>query len=78
MIVYKKDNIIKELQKEYDRINFANNNIQEAYETLKRQVKSMDGRLPKCLETTRLVEAKYEGKQRVLNQYIDEVAKLKQ
>ncbi|MFS7998145.1 hypothetical protein Hanom_Chr12g01150271 [Helianthus anomalus] len=59
-------------------MKFANNHIQEAYDTLKRQVKSMDDILSKCLETTRLIEAKYKGKQEVLNQYIDEIPKLKQ
>ncbi|MFS7911808.1 hypothetical protein Hanom_Chr02g00122421 [Helianthus anomalus] len=72
-----KDNIIQELQKEYDEMKFSRNNVKEAYETLKSQVKSMDGRLSKCLETTKLVEAKYKGKQLVLNQYIDKVAELK-
>ncbi|MFS7914343.1 hypothetical protein Hanom_Chr02g00152271 [Helianthus anomalus] len=52
-----KDNIIQELQKEYDGMKFSHHNVKEAYETLKSQVKSMDGRLSKCLETTKLVEA---------------------
>ncbi|KAJ0450732.1 hypothetical protein HanHA300_Chr15g0559561 [Helianthus annuus] len=39
-------------------------------------MQSIERRLAKYIETTRLIEAKYEGKQRVLNQYIDELAKV--
>ncbi|MFS7945878.1 hypothetical protein Hanom_Chr06g00529291 [Helianthus anomalus] len=37
----------------------------------------MEKRLSKYIETTRFLEAKYEGKQWVLNRYIDELAKVK-
>ncbi|MFS7978797.1 hypothetical protein Hanom_Chr10g00919661 [Helianthus anomalus] len=58
-------------------MKFSHHNVKEAYETLKGQTQHLQDRLSICIETTKLVEAKYEGKQRVLNKYIDEVAELK-
>ncbi|KAF5802790.1 putative transcription factor interactor and regulator CCHC(Zn) family [Helianthus annuus] len=52
--------------------------VKEAYETLKSKVKSLDDRLCACQRNTKFLEARFEDKQRVLNQYIDDVAKLKQ
>ncbi|MFS7986968.1 hypothetical protein Hanom_Chr11g01016491 [Helianthus anomalus] len=60
-----KDKIIQDLQKEYDGIKSSYYTVKEAYETLKNKVKSIDDRLPACLKTTKLVEARYEVKQRV-------------
>ncbi|KAF5790764.1 putative transcription factor interactor and regulator CCHC(Zn) family [Helianthus annuus] len=52
--------------------------VKEAYETLKSKVKSLDDRLCACQRNTKFLEARFEDKQRVVNQYIDDVAKLKQ
>ncbi|MFS7969420.1 hypothetical protein Hanom_Chr09g00808991 [Helianthus anomalus] len=73
----KKDSIIRGLQKEYDGMKFSYHKVKEAYETLKSQVERLQGRVSKYSETTKFLEAKYKGKQLVLNQYIDEVAELK-
>ncbi|MFS8024478.1 hypothetical protein Hanom_Chr16g01463731 [Helianthus anomalus] len=72
-----KDNIIQDLHKEYDGMKLSYHTVKEAFETLKSEEKSMERRLSKYIETTRFLEANYENKQRVLSQYIDELAKLK-
>ncbi|KAJ0780763.1 hypothetical protein HanPI659440_Chr06g0241461 [Helianthus annuus] len=72
-----KDKTIQELQKEYDGMKLSYHTIKEAYETLKSKVKSLDDRLCACQRNTKFLEARFEDKQRVLNQYIDDVAKLK-
>ncbi|KAJ0618477.1 putative transcription factor interactor and regulator CCHC(Zn) family [Helianthus annuus] len=69
---------IQELQKEYDVTKLSYDTVKEAYETLKSKVKSLDDRLCACQRNTKFHEARFEDKQRVLNQYIDDVAKLKQ
>ncbi|KAJ0689356.1 putative transcription factor interactor and regulator CCHC(Zn) family [Helianthus annuus] len=73
-----KDKTIQQLQKEYDGMKLSYHTVKEAYETLKSKVKSLDDRLSACQKTIKFLEARYEGKQMVLNQYIDDVAKLKQ
>ncbi|KAJ0929621.1 putative transcription factor interactor and regulator CCHC(Zn) family [Helianthus annuus] len=73
-----KDIKIQELQKEYDVMKLSYETVKEAYETLKSKVKSLDDRLCACQRNTKFLEARFEDKQRVLNQYIDDVAKLKQ
>ncbi|KAM0013533.1 hypothetical protein Hdeb2414_s0042g00740311 [Helianthus debilis subsp. tardiflorus] len=73
-----KDKTIQELQKEYDGMKLSYHTVKEAYETLKSKVKSLDDRLCACQRNTKFLEARFEDKQRVLNQYIDDVAKLKQ
>ncbi|MFS7979444.1 hypothetical protein Hanom_Chr10g00927361 [Helianthus anomalus] len=73
-----KDKTIQELQKEYDGMKLSYHTVKEAYETLRNKVKSLDDRLSACQKTTKFLEARYEGKQIVLNQYIYDVAKLKQ
>ncbi|MFS7954105.1 hypothetical protein Hanom_Chr07g00626421 [Helianthus anomalus] len=75
---FKKDNIFRELQKEYDVMKYSHHRVKEAYDTLKSQVKRLEGKVLRYSETTKFLEAKYKGKQLVLNQYIDEVAELKQ
>ncbi|KAJ0809384.1 putative transcription factor interactor and regulator CCHC(Zn) family [Helianthus annuus] len=72
-----KDIKIQELQKEYDVMKLSYETVKEAYETLKNKVKSLDDRLCACQRNTKFLEARYEDKQRVVNQYIDDVAKLK-
>ncbi|MFS8023506.1 hypothetical protein Hanom_Chr16g01452241 [Helianthus anomalus] len=47
--------------------------VKEAYETMKSEMKSIERRLSKYIETTRFLKAK----QRVLNQYIHELAEVK-
>ncbi|KAF5805179.1 putative transcription factor interactor and regulator CCHC(Zn) family [Helianthus annuus] len=73
-----KDIKIQELQKEYDVMKLSYETVKEAYETLKSKVKSLDDRLCACQRNTKFLEARFEDKQRVVNQYIDDVAKLKQ
>ncbi|MFS7986994.1 hypothetical protein Hanom_Chr11g01016801 [Helianthus anomalus] len=65
------------MQKEYDGMKVSYHKAKEAYKTLKSQVQSLEGRLSIYIETTRFIEAKYKGKQLVLNQYIDELAEVK-
>ncbi|KAJ0484297.1 putative transcription factor interactor and regulator CCHC(Zn) family [Helianthus annuus] len=73
-----KDIKIQELQKEYDVMKLSYETVKEAYETLKSKVRSLDDRLCACQRNTKFLEARFEDKQRVVNQYIDDVAKLKQ
>ncbi|MFS7954038.1 hypothetical protein Hanom_Chr07g00625631 [Helianthus anomalus] len=65
------------MKKQYDVIKYSQHRTKEVYETLKGQMQRIQDRLTKYSETIRLLEAKYKGKQLVLNQYIDEVAELK-
>ncbi|MFS7976754.1 hypothetical protein Hanom_Chr10g00896131 [Helianthus anomalus] len=58
-------------------MEYSHHRVKEADETLKSQVKRLEERVSKYAKTTKFLEAKYKGKQLVLNQYIDEVAKLK-
>ncbi|XP_035843864.1 septation ring formation regulator EzrA-like [Helianthus annuus] len=73
-----KDKTIQDLQKEYDEMKLSYHTVKEAYKTFKSKVKSLDDRLCACQRNTKFLEARFEDKQRVLNQYIDDVAKLKQ
>ncbi|XP_022041186.1 myosin-7-like [Helianthus annuus] len=50
-----KDNNFQDLQKEYDKMKWSSHRVQEAYDTLKKQVKCMDERLSENLTTTRLM-----------------------
>ncbi|MFS8031930.1 hypothetical protein Hanom_Chr17g01551651 [Helianthus anomalus] len=59
-------------------MKYSHHKIKEAYENLKSQIKHLEGRVLKYSESTKFLEAKYKGKQLVLNSYIDEVAELKQ
>ncbi|MFS8001763.1 hypothetical protein Hanom_Chr13g01194201 [Helianthus anomalus] len=52
--------------------------VKETYEILKSNVTSLDNRLSACQESNAFLEARFAGKQNVLNDYIDEAAKLKQ
>ncbi|MFS8024217.1 hypothetical protein Hanom_Chr16g01460631 [Helianthus anomalus] len=58
-------------------MKYSHHRVKEAYETLKSEVKRLEEKVLTYSETTKFVEAKYKGKQLVLNQYIDEVADLK-
>ncbi|XP_021971547.1 putative protein tag-278 [Helianthus annuus] len=73
-----KDNNFQDLQKEYDKMKWSSHRVQEAYDTLKKQVKCMGEILSENLTTTKLYEKKFKEKQQELNKCIDEVAKLKQ
>ncbi|XP_022042023.1 interaptin-like [Helianthus annuus] len=73
-----KDKTIQDLQKEYDVMKLSYHTVKEAYEVLKSKVTSLDNRLSACQETNSFLEARYKGKQLVVNNYIDEVTKLKQ
>ncbi|MFS7946068.1 hypothetical protein Hanom_Chr06g00531681 [Helianthus anomalus] len=59
---FKKDNIIRELQKEYDGMKYSHHRVKEEYDNLKSEVKRLEEK----------------GFKLVLNNYIDQVAVLKQ
>ncbi|MFS7912879.1 hypothetical protein Hanom_Chr02g00135041 [Helianthus anomalus] len=58
-------------------MKLSNYTVKEAYETVKSEMKSIKRRHSKYIEMTRFLETNYDDKQRVLNQYIDELAEVK-
>ncbi|MFS7919099.1 hypothetical protein Hanom_Chr03g00208901 [Helianthus anomalus] len=52
--------------------------VKETYEILKSKVTSLDNRLSACQKSNAFLEARFAGKQKVLNDYIDEASKFPQ
>ncbi|MFS7977448.1 hypothetical protein Hanom_Chr10g00904081 [Helianthus anomalus] len=73
-----KDNKFQDFQKEYDNLKWSSQRVQDAYDTLKRQVKSFDQRLSETLTTKEMYERKFREQQLELNKCVNEVANLKQ
>ncbi|MFS7936037.1 putative transcription factor interactor and regulator CCHC(Zn) family [Helianthus anomalus] len=73
-----KESKFLELQKQYDSLKWSSQRVQEAYDTLKSQVKSFDQRLSETLTTKELYERQFKEKQIELNKCVDEIANLKQ
>ncbi|KAJ0763806.1 hypothetical protein HanPI659440_Chr08g0285171 [Helianthus annuus] len=73
-----KESEFQDLQKQYDSLKWSSQRVQEAYDTLKSQVKSFDQRLSETLVTKEMYERKFKEKQIELNKCVDEIANLKQ
>ncbi|KAJ0714031.1 putative transcription factor interactor and regulator CCHC(Zn) family [Helianthus annuus] len=73
-----KESRFLELQKQYDSLKRSSQRVQEAYDTLKSQVKSFDQRLSETLVTKDLYERQFKEKQIELNKRVNEIANLKQ
>ncbi|KAJ0456093.1 putative transcription factor interactor and regulator CCHC(Zn) family [Helianthus annuus] len=73
-----KESKFQDLQKQYDSLKWSSQRVQEAYDTLKSQVKSFDQRLSETLITKEMYERKFKEKQIELNKCVDEIANLKQ
>ncbi|KAJ0826973.1 putative transcription factor interactor and regulator CCHC(Zn) family [Helianthus annuus] len=73
-----KESKFLELQKQYDSLKWSSQRVQEAYDTLKSQVKSFDQRLSETLTTKEMYERQFKEKQIELNKRVDEIANLKQ
>ncbi|KAF5759446.1 putative transcription factor interactor and regulator CCHC(Zn) family [Helianthus annuus] len=73
-----KENKFQDFQKEYDALKWSSQRVQEAYDTLKSQVKCFDQRLSETLVTKEMYERKFKEKQLELNKCVDEIANLKQ
>ncbi|KAJ0446513.1 putative transcription factor interactor and regulator CCHC(Zn) family [Helianthus annuus] len=73
-----KESKFLELQKQYDSLKLSSQKVQEAYDTLKSQVKSFDQRLSETLTTKEIYERQFKEKQIELNKRVDEIANLKQ
>ncbi|KAJ0604142.1 putative transcription factor interactor and regulator CCHC(Zn) family [Helianthus annuus] len=73
-----KESKFLELQKQYDSLKRSSQRVQEAYDTLKSQVKSFDQRLSETLTTKEMYERQFKNKQIELNKRVDEIANLKQ
>ncbi|MFS8002461.1 hypothetical protein Hanom_Chr13g01202331 [Helianthus anomalus] len=58
-------------------MQYSHHRIKESYETLKSETQRLQDKVSKYTDTTRFLEARYKGKQLVLNQYIDKVVEHK-
>ncbi|MFS8021109.1 hypothetical protein Hanom_Chr16g01423551 [Helianthus anomalus] len=65
------------MKKEYDVMEISYHTTKDAYEDVISQMKHIQARLALYPETSQTLKNKYDIKQHVVNQYIDEVAELK-
>ncbi|MFS7934998.1 hypothetical protein Hanom_Chr05g00398231 [Helianthus anomalus] len=72
-----KEIVVQEMKKEYDGMKLSYHTVKEAYEDVKSQMKRIQARITEYSETSQTLKNKYEIKEHVVNQYIDEVAEFK-